>query len=179
MALFDNLGAKMSQMGQKTKDFTEINRIKGLISDEEKNISRLTAKIGETYLALHQNDPEEGLAELVGTVAAAKDKIGEYQKQIQALRGVKQCPYCGADMEPGAQFCGSCGRAMAHETAAAPANTVTCPSCGAQVAEGAKFCKVCGNPMTPPPAPESFVCPNCGAAYTEKPAFCAKCGQKL
>lgn len=193
MAFFDNLSEKMSQMGQKTKDFTEINRLKGLISDEERGISKLTAQIGEMYLKLHQDDPEEGLAELVASIKAAREKIDGYQGQIKGLRGVKKCPGCGAEVDPGVQFCTACGAAMPQPAPAAPAapaaNTVTCAACGAQVAEGSKFCKACGAPMAAsapveapaePAAPaQPFTCPGCGAEYDEKPAFCTQCGQKL
>lgn len=184
MAFFDNLGAKMSQVGQKTKDFTEINRLKGLISDEERGIGKLKAQIGEAYLALHADDPEEGMAELVGAVKAAQEKIADYQTQIKGLRGVKQCPACGADVEPGVQFCKACGAAMPQpEPPAPPAGAVVCPACGAQVPEGAKFCKACGAPVPKPepPAPPAAgaVCPVCGAQAPEGSKFCRACGAPM
>ena len=176
MAFLDNLGAKMSQMGQKTKDYTEINRLKGLMGDEEREIAKLKMQIGETYLALHADDPEERLAGMVSAIKAAQGKIADYQSQISTLRGVRQCPNCGADVEPGVLFCAKCGTAMPQPEP--PVGMVFCPACGAQVPEGSKFCKACGAPMLAP-APKANVCPNCGAPVAPGVLFCAKCGQKL
>jgi class 3 adenylate cyclase len=45
------------------------------------------------------------------------------------------CRSCGADLEPGARFCPSCGT---------PVSASACRVCGAELAPGARFCASCG-----------------------------------
>src|SRR5687768_5123496 len=45
------------------------------------------------------------------------------------------CPSCGAESQPGARFCGSCGSAL---------DALRCPSCGAPNPDGNRFCGQCG-----------------------------------
>jgi class 3 adenylate cyclase/tetratricopeptide (TPR) repeat protein len=47
------------------------------------------------------------------------------------------CSSCGAQVDPAARFCPSCGSPLGR----------TCPACGASVADDARFCSSCGTPL--------------------------------
>ena len=73
-----------------------------------------------------------------------------------------KCPFCGADIEPGAKFCTSCGKEIPRVTAPPqPQAPTVCPNCGANLPEGAKFCPECGEPIViPTPTRTIIVDPN-------------------
>ena len=52
---------------------------------------------------------------------------------------VALCPNCGAEAEPSAKFCASCGQTLA--------TTATCAKCGTESPAGTKFCPECGNQL--------------------------------
>lgn len=87
-----------------------------------------------------------------------------------------QCPHCGKNNRPGAQFCGFCGQDMskgkppapqagsapplAAPAAPSPPQGVaagrgggTCPHCGQPARAGMKFCASCGKAIAAPVAP--------------------------
>lgn len=179
MAFFDAIGKKIVQTGQdtvqKTKNMTESLKLSGQISDEEKGITQLYTKIGETYFALHEGDPEEPMAAFVREIQAARVRIQSYAEQIKALRGIAKCPKCGGEIPAEATFCSHCGQAV---EAAQPAGQTgpKCPKCGAPVEDDQVFCVSCGQKIE---KPELSLCPGCGKANVPGTAFCSGCGQKL
>lgn len=212
MALFDNFGKKASEAGQnaiqKAKDLSEISRLNGIISDEEKAINNTYYQIGKLYATVHRDDPEPDFAGMVSAITGAETRIGEYKKQIQDIKGVQRCENCGAEAPKGAAFCSTCGAAM-PKIESIPDDSIKCGNCGAVVKKGMRFCTSCGNPMeiappavpepmpTPVPAPAPVVepqmvetpgaeaaqsdrvCSQCGAKINDDSAFCTECGAKL
>lgn len=148
MAFFEELGKKITDAGQgvaqSTKNFTEVTRLNGVINDKEKQVAALYATLGAAYYKAHSADAEGALAETVGQITALLAEISQHQKEIKRIKGIGKCPACGADVQPGAAFCASCGAAM-PQTAPAPAPTGrTCPSCGQSVGADNAFCNHCG-----------------------------------
>lgn len=195
MAFFDDLGKKLSQAGQtavqKTKEMTEIARINGLVSEEEKKIDNSYYQIGKLYVAVHQHDPADEFAGLIAAIAESGQRIKEYRMQIQEIKGVVRCEKCGAEVAKGVAFCSSCGAVMSKVETVDVNNHNKCDSCGALVEKGMRFCTSCGKPMSPPvvmPGIQAEVstepsdkrtCSNCGAALDADVAFCTECGTKI
>lgn len=197
MSFFDNIGSKASAAGQaaaeKARNFAEVNRLNGVISDHEKRISRLYFEIGQSYYERHKGDPEAEELERIAAITDTNEKIAVCREQIKTLKGVEKCPNCGADVQNGSQFCNNCGTRMPPASMkTAPKAGLTCPTCGAAVAEGNLFCNNCGTKLAPTPAPapapapaEPAVeeskrsCPNCGTELESDAAFCFNCGAKL
>ena len=67
-----------------------------------------------------------------------KADIASCKEQLIDLKGMIQCPKCGAELEKGARFCVQCGYELP-----VPVKKV-CAGCGAELQEGAKFCTKCG-----------------------------------
>lgn len=195
MSFLDNIGSKASAAGQaaaeKARNFAEVNRLNGVISDHEKRISRLYFEIGQSYYERHKGDPEAEELERIAAITDTNEKIAVCREQIKTLKGVEKCPNCGADVQNGSQFCNNCGTRMPPASMkTAPKAGLTCPTCGAAVAEGNLFCNNCGTKLAPAPAPapapeEPAVeeskrsCPNCGTELEADAEFCFNCGAKL
>ena len=199
MSFFDNIGSKASAAGQaaaeKARNFAEVNRLSGVISDHEKRISRLYFEIGQSYYERHKDDPEAEALERIAAITDTNEKIAVCRNQIKTLKGVEKCPNCGADVQNGSQFCNNCGTRMPPASMkTAPKAGLTCPTCGTELESNAAFCFNCGTKLAPTPAPapaptpapaEPAVeelkrsCPNCGTELESDAAFCFNCGTKL
>ena len=116
MAFFDDLSKKLSQVGQsavrKTKEVADIAKYTASIAEEERNITKLYAQIGQAYVQLHTEDAPEDMKELIQQIWNAQEKIQEYRAQLRQLKGVELCPNCEAEVDKDAQFCGKCGTKM-------------------------------------------------------------------
>ena len=73
------------------------------------------------------------------------------------------CPKCGAELTPGAKFCGECG------TAVAAAPKPLCAGCGAEL-HGAKFCPQCGQSVAWIDSDHLLPAPDSTGAGTGRPA---------
>lgn len=200
MAFFDDLGKKLSQAGQtavqKTKEMTDIARINGLISDEEKKVNNNYYQIGKLYVAMHQSDFENDFSGMITAIRESETKIRDYKQQIQDIKGVVRCEKCGAEVASSVAFCSSCGAPMPKQTLTSSSSDslIKCGGCGAMVDKNMRFCTSCGKPTaditttaneTTPivnqPVDETTLnkCPNCGVEVAEGLAFCTECGTKL
>ena len=188
MSFFDNIGSKASAAGQaaaeKARNFAEVNRLSGVISDHEKRISRLYFEIGQSYYERHKDDPEAEELERIAAITDTNEKIAVCRNQIKTLKGVEKCPNCGADVQNGSQFCNNCGTRMPPASMkTAPKAGLTCPTCGAALAEGNLFCNNCGTRIPPASmktAPKAgLTCATCGTELESDAAFCFNCGTKL
>ena len=190
MALWDNIGKKASattaKAAQQVKILTETTKLNGMISDEEKKINNHYYEIGKRYAALHRDDPETELAELVAAVVESEKKIKGYRTQIQDMKGVARCEKCGAEVAKEAAFCSVCGAPVPKPAVPVRDDMEKCASCGAMVEKGMRFCTNCGKPMVavpvqeaPAETPVKAACTICGAELEEDAAFCTNCGNSV
>ena len=77
------------------------------------------------------------------------------------------CPKCGADNDPNAKRCVSCGTSLQQ-----PATL--CPHCSAPLEVGAAFCGNCGKQVQA----LTDTCSRCGTELPPSVKFCPKCGKK-
>ena len=200
MGFLDSLSRKVSEAGQKTiektKEIADITRLNTMISEEQRVISTTYQKVGKAYVELHRDDPEEAFADMICAIITAEEKVQEYERRIQDIKGMQRCEKCGASVPSGAAFCSSCGATMPKIPPLVPGHFVQCQRCGAEVKEGTRFCTSCGAPMhTESVIPEIIseeqtehpiedikqekVCPTCGAQIEEDVMFCTECGTNL
>lgn len=150
MAFFEELGKKITDAGQgvaqQTKNFTEVTRLNGAISDREKQAAALYTALGTAYYKAHAADGQAEEKETIAQITALLNEIAQYQEEVKRIKGIGKCPACGADVQAGAAFCPACGAAIpAPQTPppAAPAGRV-CPNCGQSVGAENIFCNHCG-----------------------------------
>lgn len=204
MAFFEQFGKRVSDLGQgvatKTKNFSEITRLNSAISEQEQQIGRAYAAIGQSYYDNHKADPNAEEQEKITFINDAKQRIAQYQEQIKQIRGIAACPSCGAEISSTAPFCSACGKSTGFVP---PQQKRTCPVCGASLSEGAVFCTACGNRVEQPAsvqappafgstpvqtapvfqpvqaAPQERVCPVCNAKLEPDAQFCTSCGTQV
>ncbi|HIY20461.1 MAG TPA: zinc ribbon domain-containing protein [Candidatus Flavonifractor merdigallinarum] len=148
MSIFDQIGKKLSDAGQETatkaKNFAEVTRLNGMVSDLEKQIAKMFQDMGQSYYEHHQNDPNAEEQERITAIQNAYAEIARYQEQIKQIKGVERCPNCGAEVAIGSAFCNACGaKLMAQPQPTGRA----CPNCHAPVNSGDLFCNACGTRM--------------------------------
>lgn len=196
MAFLDDLSKKITQAGQtavqKTKDVTDVARLNGVVSEEEKKINNYYYQIGKLYVAMHVSDYEADFEGMITAIRESEQKIADSRQQIQDIKGVVRCEKCGAEVSTNFDFCSSCGAPMPKRADAADANMVKCSGCGQMVPKNMRFCISCGKRMgdiaqaqpaaaevQPPVVQMSNKCPNCGTEMSADSVFCTCCGTKL
>ena len=58
-------------------------------------------------------------------IREAQSRIEALRRELEEVKGMGKCPYCGAQVEAGKAFCGSCGARLPQPEAAGgtPQNT--------------------------------------------------------
>lgn len=148
MSFFDNISKTISDVGQSTiqkgKEIADVAKYNSLISDEEKKITGIYEQIGKHYVEVYGDSPENSFVEYMDALKASNNLIKEYQEKLKDLRGVSNCPTCGAEVPNGSLFCSSCGTKMMTSVNNASSEEVHCTVCGAVIPSGSKFCTSCG-----------------------------------
>ncbi|MBP3602871.1 MAG: zinc-ribbon domain-containing protein [Lachnospiraceae bacterium] len=151
MGFLDNMGKTISDASQgalkKGKDMADVAKFNSLINDEEKKITGIYEQIGKKYVEVLGESADENFKELLDLLKASQDKVEEYRNNVKELKGVSNCPTCGAEVANNALFCAVCGTKMAEPAAEPVAAEVHCADCGAVIAPGSKFCTSCGKPV--------------------------------
>jgi rRNA maturation endonuclease Nob1 len=195
MAFLDNLGKKASEATakavQKAQGLSEVSRVNLLISEEEKKLNATYYQIGKLYVSVHGSASEDDFSGMVAAILESEQKINDYRKQIQSIKGIQRCEKCGAEVARGVAFCSSCGAPMPKVEAPSSDDVIRCESCGTLVKHGMRFCTSCGKPIVQMTATEptnmpitegeaqNKICPSCGATVEADVAFCTECGTKL
>jgi hypothetical protein len=87
----------------------EISNLKIQIREEERQIRRSFAGIGEKYCELHGDDPEPEMVEDIQKILDAKEHIEELKENIAKLDQSRVCPNCSSRMPDKGMFCPICG----------------------------------------------------------------------
>ena len=154
MGFLDNMTKTISDAGQgalkKGKEMADVAKYNSMISDEEKKVTGIYEQIGRRYVETCGDAPVEAVSALLDELKACNAKIEEYRNTLKELKGVSNCPKCGAEVPNNSQFCAACGNKMAEqvvEEKEAAADVLHCTECGAVIAQGSRFCTTCGKPV--------------------------------
>ena len=154
MAFFEQLGKKLTDAGQgvaqQTKNFTEVTRLSGAISEKEKRVNQLLGSLGKAYYERHQNDPSAIEPEIIKELNTLNMEIIQCREEIKQIKGVVKCPRCGEEVSLNAAFCSVCGERIPQEPAVyenVGQGTQICPQCHSVVSAGNRFCNRCGAKM--------------------------------
>ncbi|MCR5266964.1 MAG: zinc ribbon domain-containing protein [Lachnospiraceae bacterium] len=146
MALLDDLGKKINDVGQKTKDIADIAKYNSMITEEERKVRELYIQIGRKYTAEYAQSATGEMADWIRGVKEGEAKISEYTEIVRSLKGIAVCPNCGAEVDADKPFCSSCGTKMPEIEK--PDGKIPCPRCGARVPKDSRFCTACGQPLS-------------------------------
>jgi len=151
MAFFDKIGdtisTKSKDVAKKAKDFASVSRLNSQISSEEDTINTTFQNIGQDYFENNKDDVTNVYEEKFKVIMDAKQRIDEFKKDIQNIKGVRLCKNCGGEVPLNLQFCGSCGAKVEEDVPVhftEQTTTKTCSNCGTEVEENVVFCNNCG-----------------------------------
>lgn len=151
MAFLDDISKKISQASQnvvqKTKDFSDVNRINSLVADEEKKMNNNYYQIGKLYVAMYGNNHAPEFDHMISQIKESERKINDFRQQLKDIKGIVNCERCGAEVEPGVAFCGTCGAPMPKISSDGEV-MVKCPACGQMISKDMRFCTGCGRPVS-------------------------------
>lgn len=112
MAFFSELGETITETGkevsQKVKGLTEIAKLNMDVKKKEEFIQKQYREIGKQYYALHKDDEEPFLEEIM-LIRETMEEIEQLKAEIAELKGTRICSACGAVIEQDALFCKMCG----------------------------------------------------------------------
>lgn len=117
MDFFNKLGKKASETYQVTKEktakFSGEMKLKGKISDAKNKITDLYEEIGQHVYNQYKTNTEEGKDEIIAKceeISKQFDEISKLETEILALKEVKKCTECGAEINQKDDFCSRCGK---------------------------------------------------------------------
>ena len=118
MAFFEQIGKKLTDAGQgvaqQTKNLADVTRLNVAIAEKERKITQLYSAIGQAYYEKHKDDPDVEIPE-IAEVNALVAEIAQSKQEINQIKGVQNCPACGAEIADTAAFCTSCGTKVAKD----------------------------------------------------------------
>ena len=116
MEFLNKLGKKASETYQVTKEkavnLSEELKLRGKISEYKEEIVKNYKDIGEIVYNEIKNNNEvskEAVTSKCEEIDKANDEISKLEVQLLALKKVKKCINCGAELDIDAEFCSKCG----------------------------------------------------------------------
>ncbi len=116
MEFLNKLGKKASETYQVTKEkavnLSEELKLRGKISEYKEEIVKNYKDIGEiVYNEIKNNNDvsKEAVTSKCEEIDKANDEISKLEVQLLALKKVKKCINCGAELDIDAEFCSKCG----------------------------------------------------------------------
>jgi RNA polymerase subunit RPABC4/transcription elongation factor Spt4 len=151
MPFFEKLGEKITStskdVAKKTKDITDVTKMNSQINTEEDKIKTKYGEIGKLYYESFKATPDEMFSDLFAAITESRNKIDLLRNSIQAIKGIKKCHNCGAEITNTAQFCNVCGTKLEVPSEVPICNEVQtkCTNCGQIITGDSIFCSECGN----------------------------------
>lgn len=143
---FEQVGKKVSKTSQeavkKTKDLTEIAKIKAQITDEEKRLNKIYMNLGQQYYQLKGENPDLIFNDLCKAIESCLQNIDRYNVMVNEIKGIKRCSVCGTEMSIASTYCQCCGHKLVDERERVVA--FICSNCGMENGAHATMCIGCG-----------------------------------
>lgn len=119
MDFFNKLGKKTNEVYQgakeKTVKLSEEIKLRNKISDLKDNIEKEYLEIGKAVYEKMKKGEDASKEEIIPKceeISRLNDEIEKTQAEILAIKNIKKCVSCGAELEYSAGFCSKCGAAQ-------------------------------------------------------------------
>jgi len=115
MAFFENISKKVTDTAKaaarKSGDLMEVTKLNLNIGAEEDKIKRKFMEIGKTVYEAYKKGEELPYAcrDLCEKVKEYERNIEEMKAKVLQLKGLKNCPSCGAELDEEFAYCPKCG----------------------------------------------------------------------
>lgn len=116
MNFFDKLGRKANETykvaKEKTVNLTEELKIKGKINEINDKIESIYAEIGKfvyTELKDGRDASRDVVTEKCNEISTLNDELEKLRTDLLALKNIKKCVKCNAEMDLKSEFCSNCG----------------------------------------------------------------------
>ena len=116
MNFFDKLGRKANETykvaKEKTVSLTEELKIKGKINEINDKIESIYAEIGKfvyTELKDGRDASRDVVTEKCNEISTLNDELEKLRTDLLALKNIKKCVKCNAEMDLKSEFCSNCG----------------------------------------------------------------------
>jgi len=117
MGFFDQLSKKASETMQGAKDKTnKIStemKLKSKLSEKKDRINSLYSQIGQEVYVNYTNGSElisESISDKCKEIKELNEEMKSINAEILALKNIRVCPHCGAQVEANSEFCPKCGK---------------------------------------------------------------------
>ncbi len=156
--MFENIGKKIVNAGKGvvrgTQTFSETVSLNARIDECRKNLNNCYSQLGQAYYTRAQGNIPPEFKGIFDQIQMLNQNIIQLQEQIKIVKGIRQCPNCGAEVPNNVMFCGNCGYSMPPVQSRGSANGPVCSNCGAPLEAGAAFCTNCGAKAAQPEQPD-------------------------
>lgn len=119
MSFFENLGKKITQVGEgaveKTKQVTEIAKLSMKLDEEQRKLDKLYKQLGEAYSKAEITEVPAEFITYIDDINSSRNRISEIQNELDILKGHTRCPKCLAYVKKEDSFCAKCGTAIQKE----------------------------------------------------------------
>lgn len=183
MSFFDNFTKTVTATSQgaiqKTKELAEIAKVNGQITEERGKLYRTYQRLGEYCYQNKRAAKNQEYQPFFDQIAAVFQEIDLLEKELQDLKGLMTCPFCGRSIPKNTVFCSLCGQKVVTK------DVCLCRGCGAVAPAGTSFCTKCGTKMDiitsdfVQTEKKLEVCAHCGAVLETGAMFCASCGAEV
>lgn len=157
--MFENIGRKIVGVGKGAmrgaQNFSETVSLNARIDECKKNLNNCYSQLGQAYYSRAQGNVPPEFQGIFDQIQMLNQNIVQLQEQIKIIKGIRQCPNCGAEVGSNVMFCGNCGYSMPPVQGGAPGNGPACTNCGAPLEEGATFCTNCGSKVVRQEQPDA------------------------
>lgn len=117
MDFLNKLGKKATETYQVTKEkatnLSEELKIRGKISDYKEKIEEKYSEIGkEVYNQIKEGKDvsKDSIISKCDEITISQEEISKLKEQLLALKKVKKCTGCGAEIAIDSEFCSKCGK---------------------------------------------------------------------
>ena len=118
-SFFDRVSSTVTgagtQITQKAKEISEIARLNGEITKAENSRSDVYRTIGESFYNAAKSGAEQGAYTVqIQKVDELTAQIASLKEELRKVKGVTNCPICGAEIDKDAAFCPKCGAKLTN-----------------------------------------------------------------
>ena len=125
MGFFNDLGKKASETykntTEKTNKMAREMKLKSYINENKNRINEVYTEIGKK---IYEKFNEGDLSNIEALIKPELDRIEEYARKIEnmnseirAIKNIKLCKVCAAEIDLNAKFCSKCGAEQVEEEA--------------------------------------------------------------